>query len=92
VRKLAPGRAHHLHTLSFQPLTFDLTFAGLSASPFGHRSNFGVFRRALEQLPATTYTLSGDMNGLDVSFADHSDRFRAFRRYLFTNKSWRRAF
>jgi hypothetical protein len=51
-----------------------------------------VFRRALEQLPATTYTLSGDMNGLDVSFADHSDRFRAFRRYLFTNKSWRRAF
>jgi hypothetical protein len=91
-RRAAEHAADEIEVEPFAALAPQRFYSSLEYSPFGRTSNFNLFSGVLERRPPKPFVLNGEMNGLDVGFTDHSDRFRGIRRALYKRIGWRRSF
>jgi len=84
--------AVRLELAPFTPVTPDDAYAHLEFSPFGRMFNFAMYNRVFKNSLKTPYALHGELSLIDMTFYDHSQRFRHLRRRFFHDPVIRKLF
>lgn len=91
-RETAAQAGSNLQSVEYRIHTPEDIFADPKFSPFGRASSYSFYRHALLTAGPRKYVLNGELNGLDVGFTDHSDRFRGLRRRIYKTPFLRSAY